>query len=252
MGKTGRQVVGIFAGFFGVVNIVIAGLYSYYFYMIDSTIGPFIRVFPNEVRNIIYTLVGGNYLTLIGFVLVGIFWFIIAYGLLNDMDWAVILAKILAILYLIGSIFTCNCIGLILSIIVLYLLKSEKDDLVKDKGKKEDSKKSKDSDRRCPNCGRVIPFDAVLCPYCGNKFRTFFHHEPKAEKKKDDSIPLITPLPSDKDKGKDSKDKIKNIKDDKKKKKTGKKTDVKSCHVCGASIKKTAKFCTKCGTKFLD
>ncbi|MBE3091911.1 MAG: zinc-ribbon domain-containing protein [Candidatus Atribacteria bacterium] len=25
-------------------------------------------------------------------------------------------------------------------------------------------------DRKCPNCGRPIPFDANLCPYCGKKF----------------------------------------------------------------------------------
>ena len=26
------------------------------------------------------------------------------------------------------------------------------------------------SDRRCPECGRVIPEDAKVCPYCGRKF----------------------------------------------------------------------------------
>ncbi len=26
------------------------------------------------------------------------------------------------------------------------------------------------SDRRCPNCGRVIPMDARACPYCSKKF----------------------------------------------------------------------------------
>jgi len=29
------------------------------------------------------------------------------------------------------------------------------------------------SDRRCPNCGRVIPMDARVCPYCGKKFEEF-------------------------------------------------------------------------------
>ncbi|HYY48350.1 MAG TPA: zinc ribbon domain-containing protein, partial [Thermoplasmata archaeon] len=24
--------------------------------------------------------------------------------------------------------------------------------------------------RFCPQCGRQIPFDAALCPYCGNRF----------------------------------------------------------------------------------
>ena len=26
------------------------------------------------------------------------------------------------------------------------------------------------ADRRCPNCGRAIPFDAHVCPYCGKNF----------------------------------------------------------------------------------
>ena len=29
------------------------------------------------------------------------------------------------------------------------------------------------SDRRCPNCGRPIPMDARICPYCGKKFETY-------------------------------------------------------------------------------
>jgi len=28
-------------------------------------------------------------------------------------------------------------------------------------------------DRRCPNCGRIIPFDSVICPYCGKRFESF-------------------------------------------------------------------------------
>jgi len=27
--------------------------------------------------------------------------------------------------------------------------------------------------RRCPNCGRIIPFDSIICPYCGKRFETF-------------------------------------------------------------------------------
>lgn len=29
---------------------------------------------------------------------------------------------------------------------------------------------NKKSDRYCPECGRGIPFDANICPYCGKKF----------------------------------------------------------------------------------
>jgi len=28
-------------------------------------------------------------------------------------------------------------------------------------------------DRRCPNCGRIIPFDSIICPYCGKRFETY-------------------------------------------------------------------------------
>lgn len=31
-------------------------------------------------------------------------------------------------------------------------------------------KKEGTPDRRCPGCGRVIPMDARICPYCGKKF----------------------------------------------------------------------------------
>lgn len=27
--------------------------------------------------------------------------------------------------------------------------------------------------RYCPACGRVIPFDANICPYCGKKFEVY-------------------------------------------------------------------------------
>jgi len=30
--------------------------------------------------------------------------------------------------------------------------------------------KTIDTRRRCPDCGRNIPFDANVCPYCGKKF----------------------------------------------------------------------------------
>ena len=35
---------------------------------------------------------------------------------------------------------------------------------------KEKEKMIIDKERRCPLCGRVIPDDANVCPYCGNTF----------------------------------------------------------------------------------
>ena len=34
----------------------------------------------------------------------------------------------------------------------------------------EHSHQHESSDRRCPSCGRVIPDDARVCPYCGKNF----------------------------------------------------------------------------------
>jgi len=31
----------------------------------------------------------------------------------------------------------------------------------------------KEPDRRCPNCGRIIPFVARTCPYCSKKFEDY-------------------------------------------------------------------------------
>ncbi|MEF8848961.1 MAG: zinc ribbon domain-containing protein [Candidatus Thermoplasmatota archaeon] len=40
-----------------------------------------------------------------------------------------------------------------------------------------DNKKVQESrltDRYCPSCGRMIPFDANNCPYCGKQFESFY------------------------------------------------------------------------------
>lgn len=51
--------------------------------------------------------------------------------------------------------------------ILLYPL--SKKDLERKNLKEKNSK-----DRYCPNCGRAIPFDAKICPYCGKKFEDNF------------------------------------------------------------------------------
>jgi hypothetical protein len=38
---------------------------------------------------------------------------------------------------------------------------------------KSRSEKVEDERRRCPNCGRIIPFDAKYCPYCNKKFEVY-------------------------------------------------------------------------------
>lgn len=59
-------------------------------------------------------------------------------------------------------------VGLILGIIGLiiwFIIRPSFNDKQKTK-----SSTDKDRDRRCPSCGRIIPFDARVCPYCKKDF----------------------------------------------------------------------------------
>ncbi len=38
-------------------------------------------------------------------------------------------------------------------------------------------KKEEPSSRKCPKCGRVIPFDAKVCPYCQYVLTDVLRHE---------------------------------------------------------------------------
>ncbi len=211
MSKAGRQVVGIFSIFFGIFNLLMAYFYFSFYQAIYQVIGPVISMLPTELRTSFTVLMSGD-ITIISLALIGIFWIIIGIGLFLDQEWAAIFAKILAILYLIGSIFTCNCIGFILAIIILYLLKSEKNVQYQ----QNQQTIQKDNDRRCPNCGRIIPFNSVICPFCGKRFETFF------EKKENNKA-------------------LEKIEE--------KQTDVKKCPKCSAVIEDDANFCPECGEK---
>ena len=90
---------------------------------------------------------------------------------------------------------------------------------------KREKEKSK-PERRCPECGRVIPNDAKMCPYCGKKFKSHFteehEEEPKVKREKDEKTNGET----------------------KEKNKTP-----KFCPECGTKLEEGLDFCTKCGTK---
>jgi len=64
-----------------------------------------------------------------------------------------------AVLLIIVSILIPFFIGLILVSVIWLAIRPPIG------GKKEAS-----SERRCPNCGRIIPDDARVCPYCSKKF----------------------------------------------------------------------------------
>lgn len=74
---------------------------------------------------------------------------------------------------------------------------------------------SKHEERFCPNCRRVIPLDAKMCPYCGNDFQTI---------SKEDTI-QFTEM------------------------KEGESEKTRFCVQCGASLEGDSKFCHQCGTK---
>lgn len=68
------------------------------------------------------------------------------------------------------------CLVVILLIVVIIILiamaaAGSKKTVVVEKNDSEPI--SKEPDRRCPECGRGIPFDAKICPYCGKKFKEY-------------------------------------------------------------------------------
>ena len=77
------------------------------------------------------------------------------------------LFKTTGTIYLIGSILTIVLIGFLIlfiaRIIEIIAYFSLPDNLMT-------TEKKEKSERRCTNCGRIIPEDAQICPYCGKKF----------------------------------------------------------------------------------
>lgn len=90
----------------------------------------------------------------------------------------------------------------------------------KDTSRKDISK----PERRCPECGHVIPDDAKLCPYCGKKFKTHYKEEQDEEKT------------------------INKKSEDEREQKTISKRP-KYCPECGQKLEDDLVFCTNCGTK---
>ena len=90
-----------------------------------------------------------------------------------------------------------------------------------------------DKDRMCTNCGRKIPFDARICPYCSKNFE----------------IQKLDKQVIDKSKKNDEK-KIGNKVDIKKTEKKELKTEaLMYCPKCGNKLDENLIFCTYCGNK---
>lgn len=68
---------------------------------------------------------------------------------------------------------TGGIIGLLLLIIGSYLAKTSNRIEVKIIGHPQNTPpiQNNEPDRRCPKCGRAIPFESVVCPFCQNDFK---------------------------------------------------------------------------------
>ena len=115
---------------------------------------------------------------------------------------------------------------------------------------KREKEKSK-PERRCPECGRVIPDDAEMCPYCGKKF-TLFSDTPasniyqkvkdfKEGKSSNQDYSVLEEKESKKNE--DNKTEVDKETEEKEKKKE------RFCFECGAKLEGSPKFCPMCGTK---
>ncbi len=90
------------------------------------------------------------------------------------------------------------------------------------------TKTKQKSDRYCPNCGRGIPFDAKVCPYCAKKFDSLnqsIEDRKEVEIVESDEVEFIESDES-------------NIE--------------KFCSDCGRTVPDDARACPYCGEKFDD
>jgi RNA polymerase subunit RPABC4/transcription elongation factor Spt4 len=74
-------------------------------------------------------------------------------------------------------------------------------------------------DRRCMKCGRVIPWDAKLCPYCGENFESTITIDSARIDTRRSAIPEIP------------------------------RNQEQLCKICGSVIKPGMEFCQYCGSE---
>jgi len=124
----------------------------------------------------------------------------------------------------------CILAGLLIGIILIIvgLVNSEK----------KDNAPSRLSDRYCPNCGRAIPFDARMCPYCGKKFENNIPMNDNVKTEK-----FVEEIEKVKEEKEAEQDKVETIQVEKK---------MKICPSCGYENKPNSIFCKKCGAKLDD
>lgn len=80
------------------------------------------------------------------------------------------LFKTTGLVNLIGAVTTIFLIGFIILFIARILEIASFFSLPDSLSMKKSEEQIVDSSRRCPKCGRIIPEDALYCPYCNKKF----------------------------------------------------------------------------------
>ena len=108
----------------------------------------------------------------------GIFFIILGWGVLTLKTWAYYISLVFSIIGSISLLFIGP--GFIYMIVsgyfenammsMIYFLFVPMAWYLFKNGKLFVKQQAEEVRRRCPNCGRVIPFDSRLCPYCGKRF----------------------------------------------------------------------------------
>ncbi len=95
---------------------------------------------------------------------------------------------------------------------------------------------SRINERFCPKCGRVIPFDSRICPYCKNNFEAHNEHDKGKTEEKEDIPKEVNSLKQ-------------NV-ESKKRSKSDKSSREIYCSDCKRTIPDDADICPYCGEKF--
>jgi len=109
----------------------------------------------------------------------GTYFIVVGWAILNTKSWAYYTALITCIISMIFAFFFIIFSPIYLLILFLFVAAAivlfyYRNMYIRDEQKTSAYPRYEPSQgRRCTNCGRPIPFDAILCPYCGKKFKNY-------------------------------------------------------------------------------
>lgn len=107
----------------------------------------------------------------------GTFFIVVGWGILNTKPWAYYTAIITSSISLLFGLIFLFISPFYLPIILLFIpaiiVMTKYRGLYIEDSLKTPAYQMYNQGRMCTNCGRPIPFDAILCPYCGKKFKNY-------------------------------------------------------------------------------